>query len=76
MEKDILDGSVDVEISQNLSLLVAHQLITNIQKEVKDKVGLNLSIHLDPTYTILIDEEIDKQIKQLEKQAKNDYEDF
>ncbi len=74
--KGHLDGSVDVEISQNLSLLVAHQLITNIQNEVKDKVGLNLSIHMDPTYTILIDEEIEKQIKQLEKQAKNDYEDF
>lgn len=74
--KGHLEGSVDVEIAENLSLLVAHRLITNIQQKVKSEVGMNLSIHMDPTYTILIDDDINKKIKHLEKQAKNDYEDF
>ena len=74
--KGILDGSVDVEIAENLSLLVSHRLITNIQQKIKEEIGLNLSIHMDPTYTMLINDDIDRQIKQLEKQAKHDYEDF
>ena len=71
-----LDGSVDVEIAQNLSLLVAHQIITNIQKRIKKELGINLSIHMDPTYTLIVDKEIKKEIYQLEEKATNDYEDF
>lgn len=71
-----MDGSVDVEIAQNLSLLVAHRIITDIQKKIRDEVGIKLSIHLDPTYTLIMDEEIKQEIKNLETVAKNEYEDF
>lgn len=74
--KGHVDGSVDVEIAQNLSLLVAHMLITDIQKRIKEEVGIKLSIHMDPTYTLIIDDDIKKQIEILEKKAKYDYEDF
>lgn len=74
--KGHLEGSVDVEIAENLSLLVAHQIITDIQKKIQKEVGVNLSIHLDPTYSIIKDKDIEGKIEKIEKQAKNEYEDF
>lgn len=74
--KGHMDGSVDVEIAQNMSLLAAHQLITNIQKKVDKETGIKLSVHLDPTYSLLLDENAKKQLEQLEKQAINEYDDF
>lgn len=71
-----MDGSVDVEIAQNISLLAAHQLITQIQKKVLKETGIRLSVHLDPTYTLFIDDDIKNQIEQLEKKAINEYDDF
>lgn len=74
--KGHLEGSVDVEIAENLSLLVAHQIITDIQKKIQKEVGVNLSIHMDPTYSIIKDKDIEEKIEKIEKQAKNEYEDF
>lgn len=74
--KGHLEGSVDVEIAENLSLLVAHQIITDIQKNIQKEVGVNLSIHMDPTYSIIKDKDIEEKIEKIEKQAKNEYEDF
>ena len=74
--KGHMDGTVDVEIAQNISLLAAHQLITNIQIEVEKETGIRLNVHLDPTYSLLFDDKILNEIKQLEKQAINEYDDF
>ncbi len=71
-----LDGTVDVEIADNISLLVAHKIITKIQKRIKRELGISLSIHMDPTYSLLINNDIQKQIVQLEKQARDEYDDF
>ena len=70
------DGSVDVEIAQNISLIAAHQLITNIQKEIEKETGIRLSVHLDPTYSLILNDKIKGEIEQLEKQAINEYDDF
>lgn len=74
--KGHLDGSVDVEIAENLSLFVAHKIVTDIQRKIKDEIGLNLSIHMDPTYSLIMTDKVRDEIKKIEIQAKNDYEDF
>ena len=74
--KGNLDGSVDVEIAENLSLLVAHKIITDIQRKIKREIGLNLSIHMDPTYSLIMSDRVEAEIKKIELQARNDYEDF
>lgn len=74
--KGNLDGSVDVEIAENLSLLVAHKIITDIQRKIKREIGLNLSIHMDPTYSLIMNDRVEAEIKKIELQARNDYEDF
>ena len=74
--KGNLDGSVDVEIAENLSLLVAHKIVTDIQREIKKEIGLDLSIHMDPTYSLIMNERVEAEIKKIELQARNDYEDF
>lgn len=71
-----LDGSVDVEIAENLSLLVAHKIVTDIQRQIKKEVGLDLSIHMDPTYSLIMNDRVEAEIEKIEWQAKNDYEDF
>lgn len=74
--KGHLKGSVDVEIAENLSLLVAHKIVTDIQRKIKDETGLNLSIHMDPTYSLIMSDRVEAEIEKIETQAKNDYEDF
>lgn len=74
--KGNLDGSVDVEIAENLPLLVAHKIITDIQRKIKREIGLNLSIHMDPTYSLIMNDRVEAEIKKIELQARNDYEDF
>lgn len=74
--KGNLDGSVDVEIAENLSLLVAHKIITDIQRKIKREIGLNLSIHMDPAYSLIMSDRVEAEIKKIELQARNDYEDF
>ena len=74
--KGHLEGSVDVEIAENLSLLVAHKIVTDIQRKIKDETELNLSIHMDPTYSLIMSDRVEAEIEKIEMQAKNDYEDF
>ena len=74
--KGHMDGTVDVEIAQNISLLAAHQLITDIQKEVEKETGIRLNVHLDPTYSLILNDNLKREIEQLEKQAINEYDDF
>ena len=59
-----------------MSLLAAHRLVTEIQKRVEKDEGIKLSIHLDPTYSLLKNDEINRQINQLEKQEIYEYDDF
>lgn len=74
--KGHLDGSVDIEIAENLSLFVAHKIVTDIQRKIKDEIGLDLTIHMDPTYSLIMTDRVIDEIKKIEIQAKNDYEDF
>ena len=74
--KGHMDGSVDVEIAENLSLLVAHYIITEKQKRIWEEAEVKMSIHMDPTFTLIIDEDLETKIKKLERKARDEYEDF
>ncbi|MPW24846.1 cation diffusion facilitator family transporter [Alkalibaculum sp. M08DMB] len=41
-------ATAHVEISSNLSLLVAHEIIDHIERGIKQKFGITLLLHLDP----------------------------
>lgn len=41
-------ATAHVEISSNLSLLVAHEIIDHIERTVKDDLDISLLLHLDP----------------------------
>lgn len=40
--------TVHVEIDSKMDMLEAHDLIDNIEREVSDKLNINLTIHMDP----------------------------
>lgn len=74
--KGHVDGSVDVEIAENISLLVAHYIITEKQQRIWDEAGVKVSIHMDPTYTLILDDDLETKIKKLERKARDEYKDF
>ncbi len=41
-------GSVHVEVSGDVDINISHDLIDNIEKEIYDKMGIILVIHMDP----------------------------
>ncbi len=43
-----LFGSVHVEVSGDVDINISHELIDNIEKEIYEKMGILLVIHMDP----------------------------
>lgn len=41
-------ATVHAEISSDMNILVAHDIIDNIEKEIKNDLGIELTIHMDP----------------------------
>ena len=41
-------ATVHTEISADMDILIAHDLMDNIEKEVKEDLGIDLTIHMDP----------------------------
>ncbi|MCI5839858.1 MAG: cation diffusion facilitator family transporter [Peptoniphilaceae bacterium] len=48
----VMIGSVDVEIAGDITVEIGHRSVNNIEKEIKNKTGVKLTIHMDPTYNI------------------------
>ena len=46
--KDTYFGSIHLEVDERLSLNKAHLIADKIEKEVKEKINVNLVVHLDP----------------------------
>lgn len=57
-----LFGSVHVEVPANVDICISHDIIDNIEKEIKEQMGIVLVIHLDP---IVVDEESVTALKNL-----------
>lgn len=44
-------GSVHVEVSGNEDIFVSHDMIDNIEREIQDRLGVQMVIHMDPIDT-------------------------
>lgn len=44
-------ASVHAEVPANVDILVSHDIIDNIEREVGESMGINLVIHMDPVVT-------------------------
>ena len=44
-------ASVHVEVDANMDVLVSHDLIDNIERDISNKYNLNMVIHMDPVVT-------------------------
>ncbi len=41
-------GSLHAEVPADVDILVSHDIIDNIEREIKDMLGMEISIHMDP----------------------------
>lgn len=58
-------GSVHVEVSANEDIFVSHDMIDNIEREIQEKLGIQMVIHMDPIDTD--DEETNEMREYLKK---------
>ena len=66
-----LVGSCDVEVPSNISVGIMHQAVTNIELKLKNELNISITIHMDPTYCLIENEENKKIIEKLGKSVKN-----
>lgn len=60
--------TVHVEVDSNLDMLIAHDLIDNIERDFKDELGLYLTIHMDP---VVINDPKVEELKSRVKESLN-----
>lgn len=41
-------GSLHAEVPADVNILISHDIIDNIERKIKDKLGMEISIHMDP----------------------------
>lgn len=57
--------SVDVEVDSNMDLLSAHNIIDSIEREIKDKLHIDATIHIDP---VILDNDNNDPIQEIKKE--------
>ncbi len=55
-------GSLHAEVPANIDIMKSHDIIDNIERDVAHKLGIELSIHMDPIET---DDELTAELKEL-----------
>ena len=58
-------ATVHVEVDSNMDILIAHDLMDNIERDFKKDLGIDLTIHMDPI--VLDNPEINNLYKQVTK---------
>lgn len=53
--KGRMAGSVHVEVPSNLTVEVVHKAIDKVEKEITKKTGVEITLHMDPTYCVVED---------------------
>lgn len=57
-------GSVHAEVPSDRDILVSHDLIDTIEKDIRSNLGIEISIHMDP---VLVDDEQTEKYKKIVK---------
>ncbi len=55
-------GSVHAEVPSDRDILVSHDLIDTIEKDIRNNLGIEISIHMDP---VLVDDEQTEKYKKI-----------
>ena len=66
-----LVGSCDVEVPSNISVGIMHQAVTNVEMKLLKELNISITIHMDPTYCLIENDENNKIIENLRKSVKN-----
>lgn len=74
--KGKLVGSCDLEVPENLTIGIMHESISFIEDRLQNELGINITCHMDPTYTLVLNDEVVKKIKKLGHSHKYGYKDF
>lgn len=48
-----------------------HQAVTNVETKLRKDLNISITIHMDPTYCLIENEENEKIIEELRKSVKN-----
>lgn len=74
--KGKLVGSCDLEVPDNLTVGIMHESISFVEARLKKELGIEITCHMDPTYTLVFNEENVKKIKKLGHSNEYGYKDF
>lgn len=55
-------GSLHAEVPSNVDIMESHDIIDNIEAEIKSRLGMEISIHMDP---IAVDDELTNSLKEI-----------
>lgn len=59
-------GSLHAEVPANVDILMSHNIIDVIEMDIKEKLGIEISIHMDP---VAVDDELTNKIKIIAEKA-------
>lgn len=59
-------GSLHAEVPANVDVLMSHNIIDNIENDIKEKLGIEISIHMDP---VAVDDELTNKLKEIAVKA-------
>lgn len=54
-------ASIHVEVDSKVDVMISHDLMDNIERDVRNELGIDLTVHMDP---INIDDEETKELKE------------
>ncbi|MDD7305576.1 MAG: cation diffusion facilitator family transporter [Peptoniphilaceae bacterium] len=74
--KGKLVGSCDLEVPENLTVGIMHESISRIEDRLRNEVGIDITCHMDPTYTLVFNKENIKKIEKLGHSNEYGYKDF
>lgn len=60
-----LIGSCDVEVPENISVGVMHESISYIEETLRQKLGIDITCHMDPTYSLVYNETNKEKLERL-----------
>lgn len=74
--KGKLFGSCDLEVPENLTVGIMHESISFIEDRLRNELDIDITCHMDPTYTLIFNEENVKKIEKLGHSNEYGYKDF
>lgn len=74
--KGKLVGSCDLEVPENLTVGIMHESISFIEDRLRNELDVDITCHMDPTYTLVFNEENVKKIEKLGHSNEYGYKDF